>query len=89
MKIRFLINYFFIFLFFLKSSLFCIDKIRWKAQTIYTTEEVEAPFKRVVEKLKIISEMQSGDYDNLVKVFDKYFGDHVRLYKSPYQLLGK
>ena len=41
------------------------------------------------QKLKIISEMQSGDYDNLVKVFDKYFGDHVRLYKSPYQLLGK
>ena len=56
MKIRFLIIYFFIFLFFLKSSLFCIDKIRWKAQTIYTTEEVEAPFKRVVEKLKIISD---------------------------------
>ena len=31
------------------------------------------------QKLKIISEMQSGDYDNLVKVFDKYFGDHVEL----------
>ena len=56
MKTRFLIIYFFIFLFFLKSSLFGIDKIRWKAQTIYTTEEVEAPFKRVVEKLKIISD---------------------------------
>ena len=39
-----------------QSSLFAIDKIRWKAQTIYTTEEVEAPFKRVVEKLKIISD---------------------------------
>ena len=28
------------------------------------------------EKSKIIGEMQSGDYDNLVEVFDKYFGDH-------------
>ena len=31
------------------------------------------------EKSKIIGEMQSGDYDNLVEVFDKYFGDHVEL----------
>ena len=31
------------------------------------------------EKSKIIGEMQSGDYDNLVHVFDKYFGDHVEL----------
>ena len=31
------------------------------------------------QKLKIISEMQSGDYNNLVKVFDKYLGDHVEL----------
>ena len=31
------------------------------------------------EKSKIIGEMQSGDYDNLVQVFDKYFGDHVEL----------
>ena len=31
------------------------------------------------EKSKIISEMQSGDYDNLVKVFDKYFGSHIEL----------
>ena len=31
------------------------------------------------EKSKIIGEMQSGDYDNLVEVFDKYFVDHVEL----------
>jgi hypothetical protein len=31
------------------------------------------------EKFKIIGEMQSGDYDNLIQVFDKYFGDHVEL----------
>ena len=31
------------------------------------------------EKSKIIGEMQSSDYNNLVEVFDKYFGDHVEL----------
>ena len=28
---------------------------------------------------KIQSEMRSGDYENLIKVFDKYFGDFVIL----------
>lgn len=28
---------------------------------------------------KISSEMQSGDYENLIKVFDEYFGDYVDL----------
>jgi len=27
----------------------------------------------------IIEEMRSGDYENLVEVFDKYFGDYVIL----------
>jgi hypothetical protein len=27
----------------------------------------------------IIEEMKSGDYENLVEVFDKYFGDYVIL----------
>jgi len=30
---------------------------------------------------KIREEMMSGDYENLVKVFDSYFGDFVILYK--------
>ena len=30
---------------------------------------------------EIISEMQSGDYENLVTVFDKYFGHFVTLYR--------
>lgn len=29
----------------------------------------------------VIEEMKSGDYDNLVDVFDKYFGDFVDLYR--------
>jgi hypothetical protein len=28
---------------------------------------------------KIIKEMKSGDYENLVEVFDNYFGDYVVL----------
>ena len=40
--------------------------------------------KRLAEWLgldsdKILSEMKSGDYENLIKVFDKYFGDFVIL----------
>jgi hypothetical protein len=30
---------------------------------------------------KIHAEMTSGDYDNLVETFDKYFGDFVTLYR--------
>jgi hypothetical protein len=29
----------------------------------------------------ILDEMRSGDYENLVKVFDKYFGEFVTLYR--------
>ena len=28
---------------------------------------------------QIIEEMKSGDYENLVQVFDKYFGDYIVL----------
>lgn len=28
----------------------------------------------------ITEEMMAGDYDNLVKVFDKYFGEYVDIY---------
>ena len=30
---------------------------------------------------KIQSEMMAGDYENLIKVFDKYFGEFVTLYR--------
>ena len=29
----------------------------------------------------IMNEMQSGDYENLIKVFDHYFGSVVTLYR--------
>jgi hypothetical protein len=29
----------------------------------------------------IVAEMKSGNYDNLVEVFDKHFGNYVTLYK--------
>lgn len=30
---------------------------------------------------EIMEEMKSGDYENLITVFDNYFGDFVTLYK--------
>ena len=30
---------------------------------------------------KIADEMMSGDYENLLKVFDKHFGEFVTLYR--------
>jgi hypothetical protein len=37
----------------------------------WTSEETEAA----------LTEMQSGDYDNLVAVFDKHLGDYFTLYR--------
>ena len=34
-----------------------------------------------IDKEKVLSEMKSGDYENLVSVFDKYFGKFVTLYR--------
>ena len=36
---------------------------------------------------KIIMEMRSGDYTNLVKTFDKYFGEYVILETRDTELL--
>ena len=32
-----------------------------------------------LDKEVVINEMKSGDYENLVAVFDRYFGDYVIL----------
>ena len=37
---------------------------------------------------KIIVEMKSGDYTNLVKTFDKFFGDYVILETTNEELLN-
>jgi hypothetical protein len=34
-----------------------------------------------VDEEKVLSEMKSGDYENLVSVFDKHFGNYVTLYR--------
>ena len=34
-----------------------------------------------VEAEAIVHEMQSGDYENLLDVFDREFGDYVTLYR--------
>jgi hypothetical protein len=33
------------------------------------------------ERESILSEMKSSDYDNLIEVFDKHFGEYCILYK--------
>jgi len=33
-----------------------------------------------LDGVEIMEEMKSGDYDNLVNTFDKYFGSFVTLY---------
>jgi hypothetical protein len=32
-----------------------------------------------LDEEKIVAEMASGDYENLIEVFDSYFGDYVIL----------
>jgi hypothetical protein len=34
-----------------------------------------------IDSNKVIGEMMSGDYENLIKVFDGYFGNYVVLEK--------
>lgn len=34
-----------------------------------------------LDATKIVGEMMSGDYENVVKTFDKHFGDLVILYR--------
>jgi hypothetical protein len=31
--------------------------------------------------VEIMTEMKSGDYENLITIFDKHFGDFVTLYR--------
>jgi len=34
-----------------------------------------------MNEYEVMNEMQSGDYENLLEVFDKYFGDFVIMYR--------
>jgi len=34
-----------------------------------------------IDQKKVQEEMKAGDYENLVEVFEKYFGDFVTLYR--------
>mgnify|MGYP003350713596 FL=1 len=34
-----------------------------------------------LDKKKIQSEMMAGNYENLIRVFDSYFGEYVTLYR--------
>lgn len=41
----------------------------------------------IVNRQQIQTDMQSGDYNNLLRVFKEYFGDHVT-FTSPHELDG-
>ena len=66
-------------------------KIQFSFNTVISAQnfdlfKINDYFKDVSNKLglnanEITSEMMSGDYENLVSVFDKYFGDYVILYR--------
>ena len=34
-----------------------------------------------MNEYEVLNEMKSGDYENLLEVFDKYFGDFVIMYR--------
>jgi hypothetical protein len=34
-----------------------------------------------LNEYEVLNEMQSGDYENLLQVFDRYFGSFVTLYR--------
>ena len=34
-----------------------------------------------LNEYEVLNEMKSGDYENLLRVFDSYFGDFVILYR--------
>jgi hypothetical protein len=34
-----------------------------------------------LDKDKILNEMESGDYENLLEVMEKYFGDYIIMYR--------
>jgi hypothetical protein len=34
-----------------------------------------------MNEYEVLNEMRSGDYENLLEVFDKYFGDFVIMYR--------
>ena len=34
-----------------------------------------------LNEYEVLNEMKSGDYENLLQVFDSYFGDFVTLYR--------
>ena len=48
-----------------------------KQLNYYTNEDGEFTLLPSIDD--ILSEMQSGDYENLIAVFDKYFGEYVIL----------
>ena len=46
----------------------------------YLLAQAESMARRLeLDSATILDQMRSGDYENLVQVFDRYFGDYVTL----------
>tara|TARA_R110000737_G_scaffold288524_1_gene295080 strand:- start:570 stop:794 length:225 start_codon:yes stop_codon:yes gene_type:complete len=61
---------------------FEIDLTGPQGNSFYLIDTAQTLCKQLgYDSKPVIDDMMSGDYDNLLSVFDKHFGDFVTLYK--------
>jgi len=59
-----------------------IDLTSSKGNAFYLLGQAKLLCKQFdIESSDILEEMQAGDYDNLVEVFDCNFGEYITLYR--------
>jgi hypothetical protein len=57
-----------------------IDLTGPNGNAYYLLAQAESMARRLeLDSATILDQMRSGDYENLVQVFDRYFGDYVTL----------
>lgn len=57
-----------------------IDLTGPQGNAYYLLAQAEHLSRRLgLDSVEILDQMRSGDYENLVQVFDRYFGDYVVL----------
>ena len=61
---------------------FEIDLTGPQGNSFYLIDTAQTLCKQLgYDSKPVIDDMMAGDYDNLLSVFDKHFGDFVTLYK--------
>ena len=64
------------------NAFFLIKQVEnWCKQKNYQASQFAGQQIEVINFDKIYKEMTSGDYENLIKTVDKYFGDFVIMYR--------